>query len=60
MLPARDSPQNKRATQTECKGLEKKYSTQTDRKIKTGVAKLISNKIDFKTKAINKTQKDTS
>ena len=31
-----------------------------DRKKKGGVAILVSHKIDFKTKAINKTQKDTS
>ena len=42
MLPIRDPPQNKRPTQTESEGLEKK----------TGIAIFLSDKIDFKTKAI--------
>ena len=54
MLPTRDPPQNKRPIQSESEGLEKKCSKQMDRKKKAGVAILISDKIDFKTKAIKR------
>ena len=53
MLPTRDTSQNKRPKQTESEGLEK-YSKQIDREKKAGVVILISDKIDFKTKAIKK------
>ena len=51
MLSARDMPQNKGFTQRMKRW--KKYSKQMDIK-KTVVAILISNKIDFKTKAIER------
>ena len=51
MLPTRDPPQNKGHIQTESKGLKKIYHTNRDQK-KTEVAILISDKIDFKTKAV--------
>ena len=54
MLPTRDSPQNKRLTQTESEGMVKKHSKQMDKKKKAGVAIFISDKIDFKTRAIKK------
>ena len=54
MLPTRDPPQNKRPTQTESERLGKKYPKQMDREKKAGVAILISDKIDFKTKAIKR------
>ena len=53
MLPTRDPPQNKRPTQTECEGLEKNFSKQKDRE-KPRVALLISEKIDFKRRAIKR------
>ena len=56
----RDSPQNKRPTQTESEEFEKKkYSKQMVRK-KARVAILLSEKIDFRTKAIKETEKGTS
>ena len=51
MLLTRDPPQNKGHIQTESKGLKKIYHTNRDQK-KTEVAILISDKIDFKTKAV--------
>ena len=51
MLPRRDPPQNKNSTQTESEGMEK-YAKQKDMRKKTEVAILISDKIDFKTRAI--------
>ena len=57
-LPMRDPPHNKRPTQNEIEGLEKKYSKQTDRKKKKKrVAIFILDKIDFKTKAIKRDPK---
>ena len=53
MLPTRDPPQNKGYIQTESEGLEKIYHTNRDQK-KAGVAVLISDKIDFKTKAVKR------
>ena len=50
MLSTRDPPQNKGHIQTESKGLEKDISLQK----KPGVAILISDKIDFKTKAVKR------
>ena len=56
MLPTRDPLQNsnnKKPTQTECEGLEKSIpSKQTGKK--AGVTILISDKIDFKIKAIER------
>ena len=54
MLSSRDPPQNKRPIETESKGLGKNIARKwTGEKKKTGVAILISDKIEFKTKAIN-------
>ena len=53
MLFTRDPPQNKGYIQTESEGLEKIYHTNRDQK-KAGVAVLISDKIDFKTKAVKR------
>ena len=51
MLPTRDPPQDKRPTHTESEGLEKNFPSKWTGK-KAGVAILIPDKIDFKTKAI--------
>ena len=51
MLPPRDPSQIERYTQTKSKGLEKDISCKWKGK-KTGVAILISGRVDFKTKAI--------
>ena len=53
MLPIRDPPQNKGHIQTESEGLEKDIPCNRDQK-KAGVAILISDKIDFKTKAVKR------
>ena len=53
MLSTRDTPQNKEHIQTETEGLEKKFHANRDQK-KAGVAILISDKIDFKTKAVKR------
>ena len=53
MLPTRDPPQNKRPTQTESEGMEKNIPSKWTGK-KDGIAILISDKIDFKTKAIKR------
>ena len=53
MLPTRDPIWDKRPTQTESEGLETNSpSKQTGKK--AGVPKLISDKIDFKRRAINR------
>ena len=52
MLPARDPPQNKGHIQTESEGLEKDIWSRDQKK--AGVAILISDKIDFKTKAVKR------
>ena len=53
MLRTRDPPQDKRPTQTEREGLETKFpSKQTEKKV--GIAILISDKIDFKGRAIKR------
>ena len=56
MLSTRDPHQNKEHIQTESEGLEKdishKWRPKKKRKKKTGVAILISVKIDFKIKAV--------
>ena len=54
MLSTRDPPQNKGHVQTESEGLEKDIYANGDQK-KAGVAILISDKIDFKTKAVKET-----
>ena len=60
LLSTRDPPQNRGYVQTESEGLEKIFHANRDQK-KAGVAILISDKIDFKTKAVKKeTKKDTT
>ena len=53
MLPTRDPPRNKRPTQTENEGLETNFPSKRTEK-KAGVAILISDKIDFKKRAIKR------
>ena len=53
MLPTREPPQNKRPTQTESEELEINIPSKWTRK-KAGVAILITDKIDFKTRAIKR------
>ena len=53
MLLTRDPPQNKGRIQTESEGLKKIFHANRDQK-KAGVAILISDKIDFKTKAVKR------
>ena len=53
MLPIRDPPQDKRPTETESEGVETNFpSKQTGKK--AGVAILISDKVDFKRRAIKR------
>ena len=52
MLPTRDPSQDKRLTQTESEGLETNFPSKRTGK-KTGVAILISDKIDFNRRAMN-------
>ena len=59
MLPTRDLPQDKRPTQTESEGLEKIFQANGQQR-KAGVAILVSDKIDFKTKAIKRDPEDPS
>ena len=54
MLSTRDPPQNKGHIQTESEGLEKGIPRNYRDQKKAGVAKLISDKIDFKTKAVKR------
>ena len=58
MLSTRDPLQNKGHLQTESEGLEKDISRK-QRPKKAGVAILISNKIDFKTKAVKRDKATT-
>ena len=53
MLSTRDSPQNNVQIRLEVKGWKKLFHANTDQK-KAGVAILISDKIDFKTKAVKR------
>ena len=53
MLPTRDPPQDKGHIHTESEGLEKLSHANRDQK-KAGVAILISDEIDFKTKAVKR------
>ena len=57
MLPTRDPPEDKRLTQTESEGLETNFPSKWTGK-KGGVAILISDKIDFKKRAIKKVLED--
>ena len=52
MLPTRDPSQDKRPTQTESDGLETNFPSKWTGKKKAGLAILISDKIDFKKRAI--------
>ena len=54
MLSTRDPPQNRGHIQTESEGLEKDISCKWRPKKKAGVAILISDKIDFKIKAMKR------
>ena len=54
MLPTRDTSQDKRLTQTESEGLETNFPSKQTGKKKAGVAILISDKIDFKRRAIKR------
>ena len=56
MLSTRDIPQNKGHIQTESEGLEKDISCKSRQK-EAGVAKLISDKIDFEIKATKRDKK---
>ena len=60
MLPTRDPPQNKGHMQTESEGLEKDIPCKQRPKKKAGVAIFISDKIDFKTKAVKTHKKATT
>ena len=51
MLSTRNTPETKGHVQTENEGLEKIFHVNGDQKI-AGVAIVISDKIDFKTKAV--------
>ena len=53
MLSTRDPPQNRGHMQTKSEGWKKIFQANTDQK-KSGVANLISNKIDFKIKAVKR------
>ena len=54
MLSTRDPPQNNGHIETESEGLEKGIPRNYRDQKKAGVAKLISDKIDFKTKAVKR------
>ena len=54
MLPIRDPPQNKRPTQAESEGLETNIPSKCIGTKKARVAILISDKIDFKERAIKR------
>ena len=53
MLPTKDSPQMQRHTQTRNEGMEKDISCKQQGK-KAGVAVLLSDKLDFKTKKVTR------
>ena len=59
MLSIRDPLETQGHIQTESKELEKMYHAKGNQR-KMGVAILISDKIDFKTKAVKETKKDTT
>ena len=52
MPPTRDPPQDKRPTQTEREGLETNFTSKQEKK--SGISILISDKIDFKRRAIKR------
>ena len=54
MLPTRDPPQDKRCKQTQSEGLEKNIPSKWTGKKKAGVAIIISDKIDFKKRAMRR------
>ena len=54
MLPTRDPSQDKRPTETESEGLETNFPSKRTGKKKSGVAILISDKINFKKMAIKR------
>ena len=54
MLPTTDPPQDKGPTQTESEGLETNFPSKWTGKKKARVAILISDKIDFKRRAIKR------
>ena len=54
MLPTRDPPEDKRPTQTESEGLETNFPMKYNQETEAGVAILISDKIDFKKRAIKR------
>ena len=54
MLPTRDSPQDRRPTNIESEGLETNFPSKWTGKKKAGLAILISDKIDFKKRAIKR------
>ena len=56
MLSTRDPPQNNGHIQTESEGLVKIFHANRDQK-KAGVAIFISDKVDFKTKAVKREKK---
>ena len=58
MLSTRDPTQNRGHIQTESEGLEKKTFHTNRVQKKAGVAILISDKIDFKTKAVKRDKED--
>ena len=58
MLPTRDPPQDKRPTQIESEGLEKKIFQANGQEKEAEVAILISDKIDFKRRAIKRDPED--
>ena len=59
MLPIRDPPQNKRPVQTESEGLETNFPSKWTGKKIARLAILISEKIDFKSKAIKRVTEGT-
>ena len=58
MLPKRDQSQEKRPTQTESEGLEMNFPSKRTGKKKSGVPLLISDKIDFQRRAIERDPED--
>ena len=54
MLPTRDPPQDRRPTQTESEGVETNFPSKKTGKKKAGVAIFISDKRDFKKRAIKR------
>ena len=59
MLPTRDPPQTRDTYRLKVKDWKKIFHANRDQK-KAGVAILISDKIDFKTKSVKETKKATT